>query len=153
MVDEVIPGDSVVFGPYAFRGADLHLVLDGYRAIAFPLFAADRRIVTGQIRGDSGCHRRHGILIAWGTGIRPGEPVEDARIEDLTPTILHLMGMPVPDDMDGRVLIEMLSMRRSVEYEREMVSEDAVARRAESALSAEEIAEVEERLRSLGYLG
>jgi hypothetical protein len=47
----------------------------------------------------------------------------------------------------------MLSMRRSVEYEREMVSEDAVARRAESALSAEEIAEVEERLRSLGYLG
>jgi predicted AlkP superfamily phosphohydrolase/phosphomutase len=153
MVDEVIPGDRVVSGPYASRGADLHLVLDGYRAIAFPLFAADRRIVTRQIRGDSGCHRRHGILIAWGAGIRSGERVENARIMDLTPTILHLMGLPVPDDMDGRVLSEALTVRRPVEYEREMVAEVAAAPRAEGELSAEEIAEVEKRLRSLGYLG
>jgi predicted AlkP superfamily phosphohydrolase/phosphomutase len=153
MVDEVIPGDRVVSGPYASRGADLHLVLDGYRAIAFPLFAADRRIVTRQIRGDSGCHRRHGILIAWGAGIRSGERVENARIMDLTPTILHLMGLPVPDDMDGRVLSEALTVRRPVEYEREVVAEVAAAPRAAGELSAEEIAEVEKRLRSLGYLG
>jgi predicted AlkP superfamily phosphohydrolase/phosphomutase len=153
MVDEVIPGDRVVFGPYAHRSADLHLVLDGYRAIAFPLFAADRRIVTRQIRGDSGCHRRNGILIAWGAGIRSGEPVENARIVDLTPTILHLMGLPVPDDIDGHVLSEALAVRRPVEYERETVTEDAAGPGGEGQLSAEEIAEVEERLRSLGYLG
>jgi hypothetical protein len=72
---------------------------------------------------------------------------------DLTPTILHLMGLPVPDDMDGRVLSEALAVRRPVEYEREMVTEDAVGSGAGGELSAEEIAEVEERLRSLGYLG
>ena len=153
MVDEVIPGDRVVSGPYASRSADLHLVLDGYRAIAFPLFAADRRIVTRQIRGDSGCHRRHGILIAWGAGIRSGEQVENTRIMDLTPTILHLMGLPVPEDMDGRVLSEALTVGRPVEYEREMATEDAIAPGPGGALSDEEIAEVEERLRSLGYLG
>ncbi len=149
MVDEVIPGEEVVHGPYASRSADLHLVLDGYRAIAFPLFAADRRIVTRQIRGDSGCHRRHGILLAWGNGISPGERVTDAHIMDLAPTVLHLMGLPVPSDMDGQVLTSALSLDRSVEY---AVVGTAEAE-AEEGLSAEEAAEVEERLRSLGYLG
>jgi hypothetical protein len=149
MVDEVIPGDTIVSGPYASRSADLHLVLDGYRAIAFPLFAADRHIVTHQIRGDSGCHRRHGILIAWGSGIRSGEPVENARIMDLTPTILHVMGLAVPDDMDGRVLTSALSLTRPVTYEH--TTEGAQVPQA--SISIEETAEVEERLRSLGYLG
>ena len=149
MVDEVIPGDTVVHGPYASRSADLHLVMDGYRSIAFPLFAADRRIVTRQIRGDSGCHRRHGVLIAWGRGIRSGQRLEAARIHDLAPTVLHLLGLRVPDDMDGRVLTEALSLDRSVAYERV----DAAREGVQAALSPEETAEVEDRLRSLGYLG
>jgi len=149
LVDEIIPGDEVVHGPYASRSADLHLVLDGYQAIAFPLFAADRRIVTRQIRGDSGCHRRHGVLIAWGHGIRAGEKITGARIMDLSPTILHLMGRPVPSDMDGRVLASALTFDRAVEYE----SVEKTRAEAEEGLSAEESAEVEERLRSLGYLG
>ena len=149
MVDEIIPGDSVVHGPYASRSADLHLVLDGYRAIAFPLFAADRRIVTRQIRGDSGCHRRHGILIAWGKDVRPGETISDAHIMDLAPTILHLLGLPVPSDMDGDVLTSMLTLNRPVNYERA----EATSIQAEEGLSAEDAAEVEERLQSLGYLG
>lgn len=149
MVDHVIPGDQVVHGPYASRGPDLHLVLDGYRAVAFPLFAADRRVVTQQIRGDSGCHRRHGILIGWGRGIRAGATLTDARIMDLTPTILHLMGLPVPRDMDGGVLTAALTLDRSVEYEEVQTT----GANAQVGLSAEETAEVEERLRSLGYLG
>ena len=149
MVDQVIPGETIVSGPYASRGADLHLVLDGYRAIAFPLFAADRHIVTRQIRGDSGCHRRHGIFMAWGSGIRSGARVEDARIMDLAPTLLHLMGLAVPDDMDGRVLTSALSLTRPVTYVR--TTDEAQGPGA--GLSREETAEVEERLRSLGYLG
>ncbi len=149
MVDEIIPGDSVVHGPYASRSADLHLILDGYRAIAFPLFAADRRIVTRQIRGDSGCHRRHGILIAWGKDVRSGETIRGAHMMDLTPTILHLLGLPVPNDMDGDVLTSMLTLDRSVTYEQV----EATAVEAEEGLPAEDAAEVEERLQSLGYLG
>jgi len=149
MVDEVIPGDTVVHGPYASRSADLHLVMDDYRAIAFPLFAADRHIVTRQIRGDSGCHRRHGVLIAWGHGICPGGSVEGARIHDLAPTILHLLGLRVPDDMDGQVLTEALSLDRVVEYDRVDAAEGGM----QEVLSPEETAEVEDRLRSLGYLG
>ena len=149
LADEIIPGDQVAHGPYASRGADLHLVLDGYRAVAFPLFAADHRIITSQIRGDSGCHRRHGMLIAWGDGIRSGGAIKGARIMDLAPTILHLLGLPVPDDMDGRVLESAISAPHSVEYRRR----DLSGPQAQVGLSTEESAEVEERLRSLGYLG
>jgi len=149
LVDRAIPGDQVVHGPYAHRSPDLYVILDGYRAIAFPLFATDSRIVTRQIRGDSGCHRQHGVLIAWGAGIKRGGVVTGAHIQDLAPTILHLMGQPVLDDMDGRVLTEVLATSRPVEYR----SAGPDRAEAEAGLSTEETAEVEERLRALGYLG
>jgi hypothetical protein len=59
------------------------------------------------------------------------------------------MGLPVSDDIDGRVLTSMLSVTRPVEYERD----GRAGTGDEKELSAEEAAEVEERLRSLGYLG
>jgi predicted AlkP superfamily phosphohydrolase/phosphomutase len=149
LVEHVIPSEQVAHGPYARRGPDLHVVMDGYRTIAFPLFATDSRIVTRQIRGDSGCHRQHGVFVAWGAGVQPGLAVEGARILDLAPTILHLMGLPVPDDMDGRVLTEALSVSRPVEYQ----ASSPASQEADSILSPEETAEVEARLRALGYLG
>jgi len=189
LVDRIIPGDQVAHGPHASRSPDLHVILDGYRAIAFPLFATDSHIVTRQIRGDSGCHRLHGIFIAWGPEVRPeapsfaekagegkappliggagggktppliggGRTIEDARILDLAPTILYLMNLPVPDDMDGRVLTDALTTSRPVEYR--PAGPSAALRtgppgdEAEAGLSVEETAEVEERLRALGYLG
>ncbi len=147
LLERVIPGEEAAHGPYAAQGADLHIIFDGYRAIAFPLFATDSRLVTRQIRGDSGCHRLHGLLIAWGAGVRPGQ-VEGARIVDLAPTILHLLGLPVPDDMDGRVLTSLLTLTRPV-----CTTPAAPLTAEESGLSAEESAEVEGRLRALGYLG
>ena len=149
LTDRVIPCEQVAHGPHAQRSPDLHVVLDGYRAIAFPLFATDSRIITRQIRGDSGCHRQHGILIARGPEIKSGTHVEHARIMDLAPTILHLMELPVPESMDGRVLANALTTTRPVE--RQAVGAGGEETRSE--LSAEETAEVEERLRALGYLG
>ena len=149
LVDRIIPGDQVAHGPYAHRSPDLHVVFDGHRAIAFPLFATDSRVVTRQIRGDSGCHRPHGVFIAQGPEVRRGGVVEGAHIQDLAPTILHLMGQPVPDDMDGRVLAEALTTARPIE--RRPAGPGGAG--DETGLSAEDSAEVEERLRALGYLG
>jgi hypothetical protein len=55
----------------------------------------------------------------------------------------------VPDDMDGRVLTEALSTSRPVERQ----STSLAGEEAGAGLSAEETAEVEDRLRALGYLG
>jgi predicted AlkP superfamily phosphohydrolase/phosphomutase len=146
-IDRIIPREQAAHGPYLDRAPDLHVMMDGYRTIAFPLFATDGKIVTRQIRGDSGCHRLEGVFVASGPGIVHGE-IAGARIIDLAPTILHLMNVPVPDDMDGHVLTQALATQRPVETQAA-----APASHAQEDLTAEEAAEVEERLRALGYLG
>ena len=62
----------------------------------------------------SGCHERDGILAVSGPGIQAGSAA-GPKIEDIAPTVLHLMNLPVPQDMDGRVLEELLDPKlRSV---------------------------------------
>jgi hypothetical protein len=57
----------------------------------------------------SGGHVRAGLFMACGPDIKKiNEPLAGLRIYDITPTALHLSGVPVSDDMDGRVLTEIL---------------------------------------------
>jgi predicted AlkP superfamily phosphohydrolase/phosphomutase len=58
--------------------------------------------------GKSGTHRDDGIFVARGPAIRAGVAVDGARIIDLAPSLLHLLGVPVPEDMDGRILHEII---------------------------------------------
>ena len=66
---------------------------------------------------------------------------------DLAPTILHLLGQPVRSEMDGRVLTEILETPSRIRY-----TEAQPDLSQETGLDRDETAEVEERLRSLGYL-
>jgi len=50
---------------------------------------------------------RDGIFIAYGRDIKStGEYIGEIQIYDLMPTILHMYGVPIPEDVDGRVLNE-----------------------------------------------
>lgn len=57
--------------------------------------------------GQPGAHHIDGIFIASGGPIRPGVKTT-AKILDIAPTVLALMGLPVPKDMPGRVLEEIV---------------------------------------------
>lgn len=149
ILTRVIPGREVYHGPYAHKGPDLHLVLDDYNMIACPLFATEGRVITHQIRGDSGCHRREGIFIAHGPEIQSAVTLPGADILDLAPTILHLLGEAVPQVMDGRVLAELFANQRPVAYQ---ADGEGNRTQSEVSFSDEEADQVEERLRSLGYL-
>jgi predicted AlkP superfamily phosphohydrolase/phosphomutase len=151
LVDRIIPREEAAHGPFANQGADLHLILDGYKTIAFPLFATEGRVLTPQIRGDSGCHRLHGIFIAQGQSFAAGAAVADAKIIDLAPTILHVLNVPVPEDMDGRVLTDALTPE--LRGKAAQVGAAATTSTAQVDFTEEEQAEVEDRLRALGYLG
>lgn len=50
-------------------------------------------------------HRWHGVLCLKGPGIAQGESLKGATLLDVTPTLLHAAGLPVGDDMDGKVLL------------------------------------------------
>lgn len=54
----------------------------------------------------SGTHRRHGVVFLKGPAIKKGYLMQDAEIIDLAPTILALLDIPIPEDMDGNVLMD-----------------------------------------------
>jgi predicted AlkP superfamily phosphohydrolase/phosphomutase len=152
VVEQMIVREAAAHGPYLDYGPDIHLVLDGYRAMAYPMFAADGRIVTEHRLGNSGDHRANGILIAAGPAIQAGQTIAAARLVDLAPTILYLLGVPVPDDMDGRVLkeaiVESYQSTHPVLFETAVSPPDPI-----TPLTPSEADEVARRLRNLGYLG
>ena len=49
-------------------------------------------------------HRQYGIVCIKGPGIKQDERLYGATLLDITPTILDLFGLPVGQDMDGKVL-------------------------------------------------
>lgn len=51
-------------------------------------------------------HSHLGIFVANGPGIKKDGTIFGANLLDITPTILTLFGLPVGEDMDGRVLTE-----------------------------------------------
>ena len=53
-----------------------------------------------------GENKRLGLFMAYGPDIKKGEQVDNIAILDLAPTILHLMNIPIPTEMDGRVVKE-----------------------------------------------
>ncbi len=54
-------------------------------------------------------HRQYGVLVLYGPGIKPAQQSPSASLLDITPTALALLGLPVGQDMDGRVLGEALA--------------------------------------------
>lgn len=60
---------------------------------------------TENLEGRWSVHAREGIFVAHGPDIKPGASV-DLEIFDVAPTILHSMGQPIPEEMDGRVASE-----------------------------------------------
>jgi len=72
------------------------------------------------LEGFDGNHRRNnGTFIAWGPDIRGNFEI-NAKIYDIAPTILHMFGIPIPRDMDGRVLKEIFKgelAMREIKYQ------------------------------------
>ena len=64
------------------------------------------RFTPGVPAGITVWHRPQGIIAAKGPGFKKDELVFAARLLDIAPTILHYFGLPVGEDMEGRVLEE-----------------------------------------------
>ncbi|CAN5386789.1 hypothetical protein BH09PLA1_BH09PLA1_23560 [soil metagenome] len=56
--------------------------------------------------GPEAWHRHHGVFVMKGPNIQKDERIYGASILDITPTILTLLGLPIGQDMDGKVLAQ-----------------------------------------------
>ena len=137
---------------------DLLAVTRGYRyeilsnfVLSGPLPASlERAVFTPPQR--EGLHRQEGIFCAAGAGIKRGYEAIGLRIEDVAPTILHLVGEAVPEHVDGRVATQILrpaSLSECPPRRRKMEIVDGAGR---GGYDETEEAQVKETLRGLGYL-
>jgi predicted AlkP superfamily phosphohydrolase/phosphomutase/tetratricopeptide (TPR) repeat protein len=101
-------------------------------------------------------HRRYGVVILAGPGVKPGR-LDTTSLLDVAPTVLYLSGLPVPEDMEGRVLVEAIDERFRERFpERSIPSYEGIGRplaTGEIVADAAMDDEMTERLRSLGYVG
>jgi len=145
--------EELYAGPYVDRAPDITLDLhDGYN-LTNAFFADDYVTSRDQVRG---CHHREGIFLACGHDIEHGKGLGyHPSLLDVMPTVLHYLGSPVPNDCDGRVLKETLESD-SEPHLREVVYEvmewEGRVGDGTASYGNDEQAEIEERLRALGYL-
>lgn len=100
----------------------------------------------------TGSHRPEGILIAYGAGIAAGTQIEGARLIDMAPTILSLLGISPTADMDGRFL-GALFLAEEAQRLQQTASENGSATALEQFdYTPEEAEKIAQHLRALGYL-
>ena len=98
-------------------------------------------------------HTLNGICLLRGPNIAAGVGLQDAEIKDVAPTILYLMGEPIPDDMDGRVLIEAIDPDYLTANPIEFTAAEGSPKDPDLvAYDDHEHQTVQERLRDLGYI-
>ena len=163
IIARVYRRDELFQGPFSDEAADL--ILDWWSEDSLfstaPSLAKDRHkpaVIIEEHRPSEdsvwgGTHRRDGILVASGPALKRAAEIEGAQLIDFAPTLLHLFSLPVPEDMDGRVLADAFLPEFLTAHP---VKAGAASGISESDRSSgytdEESAKVEERLQALGYL-
>ena len=86
----------------ADRDTTVIIVSDhGFKPKSLEIYQKNRKSPWYYLSGD---HDTYGVITMAGPPIKKGYVIQNARVQDITPTILYLLGLPVSEDMDGRVL-------------------------------------------------
>ena len=96
---------------------------------------------------------RNALLIAVGPDVRKNQRIMPPNLYDIMPTVLHLLGLKIPRDLDGRVITELIGRnsgyhKKKIEYTNESIKRTHEIR----GLTDSEEIEIKKRLRTLGYI-
>jgi len=123
---------DIHFGDYAKFGPDLFIYFDNCRWNTSELIGYDSIYSYDTPKGpDDGGHGPYGFFAMAGSGVPNLGELSNVDLLDVAPTVLQLMEIAVPSDMEGRSLIA----EKKVYTEEEKEGEE----------------EIKERLRGLGY--
>ncbi len=158
VIQQIYRGEEYYYGPYADNTPDIIAIIApeygcNYHLSQYSSFVTKRQVVSGPAK-----HRVEGIFIARGANIvsQPGA-LPNLNIEDVAPTVLHLMGLFVPTDLDGRVLTEVLApdfLKTQPVRQGEPIGlwpDEAQATFSDEVMSNEDEELIRGRLQALGY--
>ena len=133
---------DLVFLPRDMRDGTFGLMAFGSNRWLTP--AADR----------TGTHRMEGVLFLTGPGIRQGVHLGESSILDIAPTVLALLGVPIPATMDGQVLEKAMTdeLRASLDITYLAPAEEPLPVGLPTDFERVEEERLREHLRGLGYV-
>lgn len=154
LIGQVLRREEIYSGPHLEEAPDLTLLPNEPSDIFFGLADFGHQKTVDTVYRYSGMHRDHGMLIMNGPGVQAGIRLEDACIYDIAPTVLHTMGLPVPSDMDGHVLLDAFAAEYAAAFP-VVVAQPGAETGGGAAVdyTAEGEQEIMDRLRGLGYMG
>jgi predicted AlkP superfamily phosphohydrolase/phosphomutase len=91
-------------------------------------------------------HAINGMFCVAGNNIK-AEHITNAEIVDIFPTILHMMDIPIPDDIDGKIITDAFEVYEGAKY----VPPDG-STTSRIMAGTEDFEKVANRLMDLGYL-
>jgi predicted AlkP superfamily phosphohydrolase/phosphomutase len=152
-VDSVMGRTAAYGGPFVERAPDLTIrwrldgPLNGLDCRTSGAAARMREMAASPVFQPGG-HHPEGLFVASGPGVRP--TTVRGRLQDVTPTILALLGAPVPVGLDGGPLPILVETRVDMGQPSALV--EARGADESSGYTAEEEETIRRRLESLGYL-
>jgi predicted AlkP superfamily phosphohydrolase/phosphomutase len=143
--------EEVYSGPHLADAPDLIVETAPGTHGGFDLERLVTDVPAASLRANSGSHTPEGILVAAGGPFRRGVVLEPPSLADVLPTALHLLGVPLPDDLDGVVLAEALEPAYlSAHPVRRAAREGGAGGRV--ALPSDDEGEMRKFLQGLGYV-
>lgn len=158
---EVLRGEQMYEGPFATEGPDLYAVPVEERYMTVSARSGVATLPLVDVQPDPitvldppwGHHSSVGIVMLAGpSAAATYEVLPESSVADVAPTVLHILGMALPDDMDGRPLLEALAPQLAQRQPEIGAPWPRPERAAQDGYADEERAMVEKRLRNLGYM-
>jgi len=100
----------------------------------------------------AGDHRSEGLFMAWGPDIEPDGMPGGATVFDVAPTVLHALGEPIPETRAGEPMVDIFGETSLGDRETVTTATYTMDEEREASDATGDFAEVEERLRGLGYV-
>lgn len=150
--EERAAGREALFAYYRYTDALVGEILAEADSDDLVMVLSDHGFEAGQaLLRLTGLHESEkaidGVIFVRGPGVVPGSRIENLSVNDITPTLLAWMGLPVAEDMDGRIA----AFIDVVPGESIATWDEGVVEFVETAASSVE-QDIVAQLRMLGYL-
>jgi predicted AlkP superfamily phosphohydrolase/phosphomutase len=159
VVEAVHRREEIYDGPFLDQLPDLVFDLGQRPYLAGDSLTAERVLAPLPRDYLQGRHRPLGIFCAAGPDIRPAGCIEGTRIVDVAPTLLYALDLPIPEDVDGRPLLEIFDEAyrathpvRHAPPVRPGEGSEAPAYDDGPAYGDDDLDEMQRRLQGLGYV-
>ena len=148
---DILRNEDAFWGPYSDQIADYVGILNDH----FEVAGADAFMGEGmrnkQVFCDhvwDGNHSENGVFIFKGEGV-PAKQLDRLNVFDIAPTVLAYYGIPIPKELDGKPIEDVLGSREICYSDYNIYKDDSVKGKE---LTKDESEALEDRLKSLGYL-